>query len=61
MLGWQRKDRIMGKTIMGAVVSLDGFIADDNDDVGPRSSAFRLAGGLRERDNSSTVTHLDAR
>src|SRR5688572_25363015 len=24
----------MGKTIMGAVVSLDGFIADDNDDVG---------------------------
>jgi dihydrofolate reductase len=25
----------MGKTIMGAVVSLDGFIADDNDDVGP--------------------------
>jgi hypothetical protein len=25
----------MGKTIMGAVVFLDGFIADDNDDVGP--------------------------
>jgi dihydrofolate reductase len=25
----------MGKTIMGAVVSLDGFIANDNDDVGP--------------------------
>jgi dihydrofolate reductase len=25
----------MGKTIMGAVVSLDGFIADDNDDDGP--------------------------
>ena len=25
----------MGKVIMGAVVSLDGFIADDNDDVGP--------------------------
>lgn len=25
----------MGKTMMGAVVSLDGFIADDNDDVGP--------------------------
>jgi len=25
----------MGKTIMGAVVSLDGFIADDNDSVGP--------------------------
>jgi dihydrofolate reductase len=25
----------MGKTIMGAVLSLDGFIADDNDDVGP--------------------------
>jgi dihydrofolate reductase len=25
----------MGKTVMGAVVSLDGFIADDNDDVGP--------------------------
>lgn len=25
----------MGKTLMGAVVSLDGFIADDNDGVGP--------------------------
>jgi dihydrofolate reductase len=25
----------MGKTIMGAVVSLDGFIADENDNVGP--------------------------
>ena len=25
----------MGKTVMGAVVSLDGFIADDNDRVGP--------------------------
>ena len=25
----------MGKTVMGAVVSLDGFIADDNDKVGP--------------------------
>ena len=25
----------MGKTIMGAVVSLDGFIAADNDEVGP--------------------------
>jgi dihydrofolate reductase len=25
----------MGKTIMGAVVSLDGFMADDNDEVGP--------------------------
>lgn len=25
----------MGKTIMGAVVSLDGYIAMDNDDVGP--------------------------
>jgi len=26
----------MGKTIMGvAAVSLDGFIADDNDDIGP--------------------------
>ena len=25
----------MGKTIMGAVVSLDGFMADDNDGVGP--------------------------
>jgi dihydrofolate reductase len=30
------KDEIMGKTIMGvAAVSLDGFIADDTDDVGP--------------------------
>jgi hypothetical protein len=25
----------MGKTIMGAVVSLDGYIADMNGDVGP--------------------------
>jgi dihydrofolate reductase len=25
----------MGKSVMGAVVSLDGFIADDNDRVGP--------------------------
>jgi hypothetical protein len=25
----------MGKTIMGAVVSLDGYIADDRDQVGP--------------------------
>jgi dihydrofolate reductase len=25
----------MGKAIMGAVISLDGFIADDNDGVGP--------------------------
>jgi hypothetical protein len=31
----ERRDESMGKTIMGAVVSLDGFIADDNDDVGP--------------------------
>jgi dihydrofolate reductase len=27
----------MGRTIMGAVVSLDGFIADDGDEVGPLS------------------------
>jgi dihydrofolate reductase len=25
----------MGKTVMGAIVSLDGFMADDNDGVGP--------------------------
>jgi dihydrofolate reductase len=25
----------MGKTVTGAVVSLDGFMADDNDEVGP--------------------------
>jgi dihydrofolate reductase len=31
----KRKGEIVGKTIMGAVVSLDGFMADDNDDVGP--------------------------
>jgi dihydrofolate reductase len=31
----KRKDEFMGKTVMGGVVSLDGFIADDNDDVGP--------------------------
>jgi dihydrofolate reductase len=30
------RGEIMGKTIMGAVVSLDGFMADDNDGVGPR-------------------------
>ena len=31
----QRKEEIVGKTVMGAVVSLDGFMADDNDGVGP--------------------------
>ena len=31
----EAKGRDMGKTIMGAVVSLDGFMADDNDGVGP--------------------------
>ena len=30
----------MGKTIMGAVVSLDGFMADDNDGVGPMFDWF---------------------
>jgi hypothetical protein len=30
-----RKGEIVGKTIMGAVMSLDGFMADDNDGVGP--------------------------
>lgn len=36
MLTPKRKDDIVGKTIMGvAAVSLDGFIADDNDGVGP--------------------------
>jgi hypothetical protein len=25
----------MGKTIMGAIVSPDGYIADERDDVGP--------------------------
>jgi hypothetical protein len=30
----KRKDEFMGKTVMGRVVSLDGFIADDNNDVG---------------------------
>jgi len=33
--GGKRTGRIVGKTIMGAVVSLDGFMADDNDGVGP--------------------------
>jgi hypothetical protein len=33
----KRKDEFMAKTVMGGVVSLDGFIADDNDDVGPLS------------------------
>jgi dihydrofolate reductase len=31
----KRRDEYMGKTVMGAVVSLDGFIADDHDNVGP--------------------------
>jgi dihydrofolate reductase len=31
----KRKHEIMGKSVMGAAVSLDGFIADDNDGVGP--------------------------
>ena len=31
----KRKDEIVGKTVVGAVVSLDGFSADDNDGVGP--------------------------
>jgi hypothetical protein len=31
----QIKDDTMGKTVMGAVVSPDGFIADDNDGVRP--------------------------
>jgi hypothetical protein len=31
----KREGEIMGKTIMGAVVSLDGFMADDNDGVEP--------------------------
>jgi hypothetical protein len=36
MDGHRTKGQIMGKTIMGvAAVSLDGFIADDNDGVGP--------------------------
>jgi dihydrofolate reductase len=33
--GGKRKGRIVGKTIMGAVVSLDGFMANDDDGVGP--------------------------
>jgi dihydrofolate reductase len=35
MVDRKGRDEIMGKTVMGAAVSLDGFIADDNDDVGP--------------------------
>jgi dihydrofolate reductase len=31
----KRKDEILGQAVMGTVVSLDGFIADDHDDVGP--------------------------
>jgi dihydrofolate reductase len=31
----RRDNAAVGKTIMGAVVSLDGFIADDDDNVGP--------------------------
>lgn len=33
----KRKDEIIGRTVMGAVVSLGRFIADDNDVVGPLS------------------------
>ena len=37
----------MGKAIVGAVVSLDGFIADDRDDVRPPvgSAARRSSSG----------------
>jgi dihydrofolate reductase len=31
----ERKDESVGKTIMGAVMSLDGFMADASDGVGP--------------------------
>jgi hypothetical protein len=30
----------MGKTIMSAVASLDRFVADENDDVGPRFDSY---------------------
>ncbi len=54
----------MGKTIMGvAAVSLDGFIADDNDDVGPLfdwlgrgDATWTLPGGDHEPARSSRAS-----
>lgn len=37
----------MGKVIVGATVSLDGFIADENDGVGPLSSGTATATSRR--------------
>jgi dihydrofolate reductase len=53
----------MGKTIMGAVVSLDGFIADDNDDVGPLFDWYGngdVAWGLPGTDDEARSTHASA-
>jgi hypothetical protein len=43
----------VGKTIMGAVVSLDGFMADDNDGVGPLFDRLGNAEGQINRPSST--------
>jgi dihydrofolate reductase len=56
----------MGKTIMGAAaVSLDGFIADDNDDVGPLFDwlgsgdvSWSLPGSDREARSTQASAHF---
>jgi dihydrofolate reductase len=53
----------MGKTIMGAVVSLDGFIADDNDEVGPLFDWYDngdVAWSFPGSDGESRSTHASA-
>ncbi len=53
----------MGKTIMGAVVSLDGFMADDNDGVGPLFDWLGngdVAGSFPGSDGESRTTQASA-
>ncbi len=46
----------MGKTIMGAVVSLNGFMADDNDGVGRCSTGLTPLIGTPTRLGASRQT-----
>ena len=53
----------MGKTIMGAVVSLDGFMADDNDGIGPLFDWFGngdVAWSFPGSDGESRTTQASA-
>jgi dihydrofolate reductase len=53
----------MGKTIMGAVVSLAGFMADDNDEVGPLFDWYGngdVAWSFPGSDGESRSTHASA-